>query len=251
MPHVSKFFVLICCIVLMGKSVKSAMKKSWKPAANFDADIPKFTPFEHESADEQQNNEEYLPQPFSDESVSTQERFQEPSPSPTAESFTEESTPVKAPFRSKVKIGAKIPEAYNKQKHQFNKNSNDFGSFDADMKPESEIENESVQQDEPIDSLIDDFISANKDSVDVFPQNDDEEATVEDDNDQPEQPATKQTQPEKATVSHYQVGQAINLTVSEKDNTVNVKFDENALKEIMTGKRKGKFISFSDESLSL
>lgn len=236
----TKYFILLCLFIPLNYNVEGAMKKSWKPAVNFDEDAPKFTPFDEEDAGGRPPAEHHHHVHHDHHHKPKYEALLDPSPSP--ETFADES-PVKSPFRSKVKA-SHFKRPVHKKDHKY---SDDFGTFhddfqaddpEVDEKYQEPIQHDQQQEPENIEEMLDDFIEANIESAEDEKQSDDGAATVEDEE---EESPKLEEKPSKPKTSHYKVGPLMNLTVNEKDNLVNVKIDENAFKEIITGKRKGKF----------
>jgi hypothetical protein len=101
-------------LFVMCQHVSGAMKKSWKSAANFDSDIPKFTPFE---------NSENLAEHNLDQ-VQMKTTQTPSSPSPTAETLPGKiSSKFKAPSKH-------VAELY---KQHMKNQEKDFGVFNANL----------------------------------------------------------------------------------------------------------------------
>lgn len=204
------------------------MKKSWKSAANFDADIPKFTPFGTEgsliSKGETNLNEVKM------ETTRTTEK--PTSPSPSAETLINKlSSKIKAPSKH-------IAVVYNLLTKEANKKQ-DFGSFDAnineDLEPEipqksySEAQHEADRNQIDISQILNDLTEeADKESLahDSIKNDFDTENVIE----VHENESTNSTQ--------YKLGSLMNVTVVDgvsDESLVNVNVDQNTLKQIFTG----------------
>lgn len=202
----------------MAHDVNGAMKKSWKSAANFDSEIPTFTPFNHgdDSGSKVEPNLSEVPLKTTESSLS---------PSPSAETLT--SSKISSKFKAPSKYVADI---YKQQSAQKTVNK-DFGAFDGnvmhdDTKLSEEHKNEIIIEDEHID--FEQIIGQLNDEADKAEPSDDntvdelEISTIANDD-------TNTTQ--------YKVGPLMNVTIDSDSDSVNVNLDQKTLKEIFTGSR--------------
>lgn len=248
-------FTLIAMIGV--QNVKCAMKKSWKSAANFDAEIPVFTPFEKE-AEMMMNTDEKI---FNEIAIET---TQTPtSPSPSAETLV-------GKISSKIRAPSNIVAAVYQKLHHDNKINEirDFGKFEANIAaepiaPEEPVaEPEPVSESEPIAST-DSTLNASE----ILTENEEVPVVVVVDDESTKRPSFNlrdifnqlseeaeqknkfsDEQPEAAddielsTISNDQVnatqikvGQFMNVTIDSEDSVVNVTLNQGTLKEIFKG----------------
>lgn len=225
----SRIYVVTVVLLIFYQDVNGAMKKSWKSAANFDAEIPKFTPFNNEGdlSDESNLNEVQL------------KTTQVPtSPSPSAETLTSK-------IRSKIKAPSKyVADIYNQIRHGPPTNANtDFGTFDADMShhesdqpPHQETANDEIDIEQVLNQL-----NQEADKHDL--ENDSIENSVDSDDELEVSSGANSTQ--------FKVGPLMNVTIDSGESVVNVNLDQNTLKEIFTGSRSHAILSFLTASMSL
>lgn len=171
-------------ILLIIQSANSAMRKSWKSSANFESNIPKFTPFENFVADAE----------------------------------TEEPSVPSTKISAKIKAHEKhVAELYNNIKDS-RKVSEDFGSF-AYHVPQSSSEEEELDNEIP-SKLLNHNLS--DESVD---EDDGEFDLVSNDD-----------------ATEYKIGQLMNVSVNSNEETVEIKLDQQSLKDIFTGNKRGKLL---------
>lgn len=115
-----KLLILVFLSIL---NANCRVQKALKPA-NFEADVPKFTPFEHDEI-------------FENKARHLKTTESSTSPSPSAETLTKK-------ISSRIKMPEKYVAELSKVK-DVRKISNDFGSFDF-KKSDEEPQNEEVQQ---------------------------------------------------------------------------------------------------------
>jgi len=202
-------FVVLLSLICIHQHVNCAMKKSWKSAANFDAEIPKFTPFEEDAS---QHKEVEV-------KTTTQAP---PSPSPSAETLT-------AKISSKIKMPPKYVAEVFSQFHQ-EKLKQDFGAFDAQVE----------QQSNEIESLAPPALDIEQVLNELNAEAEKEEAEKEDET--TETPSAGDDELEitsiasdVANVTQFKVGPLMNVSVDTHDSLVNVKLDRNTLKSIFSG----------------
>lgn len=171
-------------IMLIIQSANSAMRKSWKSSANFESNIPKFTPFENFVGDAE---------------------TEEPSVS---------STKISAKIKAQEKH---VAELYNNIKDS-QKVSQDFGSF-AYHVPETSSEEEELDNEIPSKLLNHNLSDENDD------EDDGEFDLVSNDD-----------------ATEYKVGQLMNVSVNSNENTVKINLDQQSLKDIFTGNKRGELL---------
>lgn len=103
---------IIAMIVIFHHGVSCAMRKSWKSSVNFDADIPKFTPFEDMKSEVKEGRD-----------IKTTEVVTHPSPSA-------ETLKISSKFKMPEKIGKLFKE----------EPKDGFGKFDYEVLEESSEE---------------------------------------------------------------------------------------------------------------
>ena len=217
----NKLVVLLCFINCL--QVQCAMKKSWKSAANFDADFPKFTPFEMENTMNENNGVNLAKVEIANEII---EASALAAPLPTVNTLVETES---APYRSKIKANSKyVADIYSKYQQDMQKHTNDFGKFAAQeivekptkviaAKPE-EKEPEKQTQD-VIGQVIEDLSEA--------------QSIIE--SDSVKEPSNNITDDSNSSIKEYNIGPLMNLTIDSTDDLVKVHLDQNTLKEIITG----------------
>lgn len=205
-----KIFAATVLCLIVAHDVNGAMKKSWKTAANFDAGIPTFTPFQHgedlKTKDEPSLNE-----------IEVKTTLSPQSPPPTAETL------ISSKISSKIKAPSKhVADIYKSYHHNLRKTPNkDFGAFD---KPSME-QNEIVIEDDHID--IEQIIGQLNDEADKH-------QVVSDNIDELE---ISSITDHDTNITQFKVGPLMNVTIDSEDSLVNVNLDKNTLKEIFTGSR--------------
>jgi hypothetical protein len=228
--------------------VHGAMKKSWKSAANFDTDIPKFSPFDNEG-DMMNKADAHLNEVF----VETTDK--PTSPSPSAETLVGKMS---SKISSKIKSPPRhVAEVYN----NLQKNSvKDFGVFDAEMAEEKPVEEPKDKQaeeatEQPADEQIAQESGMVKTVQDVLNEVTGEQIDVAQLIDELSEVTSKTPElvmlgnteeaddgfevtsivTENTNTTQYKVGPLMNVTIDTDDSLVNVKLDQNTLKEIFTG----------------
>lgn len=182
--------------LIFNHSTNCALRKSWKLAPNFDDEIPKFTPFD--------NMDEEVKEVKVARDIKTTEAVTQPSPS--AETLK---------ISSKFKMPGKIAKIFKEEPKE------GFGKFAYEI-PEDSNEEKSE----------DDDSSDNNEGVLKSLEIKNSKSEENDDDDGYE--ITSYGASENAT--HYNIGRFVNVTVDEKDSTVNVNLDQNTLKEVFSGK---------------
>lgn len=235
LPKVFIMFQKVCIaafVLIALQNADCAMKKSWKSAANFDDEIPKFTPFDHRvelaKTSEIDLNE-----------VSIQTKIQTSKSEPTANTLSSKiSSKIKAPPKY-------VADMYKQLNKEEKKNKNDFGSFDADIQgdapaPEpakpivSEATSETSQPEEAKEELeIKQILSALSDIVDRenSPSSSNDNKIVA--NEEGLDISTNDS--EETNSTQYKVGPLMNVTIDSEDSVVKVNLDQAELKEIFTG----------------
>jgi hypothetical protein len=198
---VSVAFLVIC----LGSLADCALRKSWKSRANFEADIPKFTPFEGEEISSGGGS-----------SIKKTEVITEPTPS--AETLTNSNNNNK--ISSRIKMPEKyVADIYSTLTKEATKKSQDFGRF-AYQVPEIESSEEDENDNE---------IPSSKHLINHSGEEEIDDASEDDEEDEVEVYSTSET-------THLKVGQLLNVTVDSEDNTVNVNLDQHTLKDIFSGR---------------
>lgn len=212
-----QMFVTVFLLSSVWQNAEGAMKKSWKSAANFDAEIPKFTPFENKDNFGQQNLDE----------VQMKTTKSPSNPSPTAETLPGKiSSKIKAPTKH-------VAEMYNKFRQEQEINANkDFGVFNANLVAQAgqaahEDRFESIAE-EHLD--IEQVVSQLTEEALLI--GDSKDNSVESDDDLEITPIGNI---ENTNVTQYKVGPLMNVTIDSDESLVNVNLDQNTLKEIFTG----------------
>lgn len=202
------------------QNASCAMKKSWKSAANFDDEIPRFTPFKTQA------------DMLNKLRTNINEIQVDAAATPTPSTTLAPAEPSSGKISSKIKMPIKyVAEIYSLFKRE-NKNSaeNDFGSFDhaaeADTptteKSESGVEFTTKQFDiETIINELSDEEADDSSSNKIRRSDDGIEIESFDD--------------EMTNTTQYKVGSLMNLTIDSDDSTVKVNLDQTTLKEIITG----------------
>lgn len=206
------------------------MKKSWKSAANFDDEMPRFTPFKTQA--------DMLNKLHTNTNGNQVDVAATPTPSTTLQP----AEPLGGKISSKIKMPTKyIADIYSLFKKE-NKNSaeNDFGSFDhaaeADT-PAPEKAESSSPAPEKTESR-DEFTTEHFDIETIINELSDDEADDSSDNKirrSDDGIEIESIDDEQANNTQYKVGSLMNLTIDSDDSTVNVNLDQTTLKEIITG----------------
>lgn len=219
----SKIFFVTFLLLIVYQDVNCAMKKSWKSAANFDADIPKFTPFD--------DNDSLVSS--SDDNHRIQEKTTETptSPIPSAESLISKlSSKIRTPPKHIVEIYSQLHQEMLNDGINYESlkaNTEKDGSLETTAQP-LEIEPESEQYN--IQQILNELSEeADKSSNSSNAMNSLLESDVELD--------IVPIANENINTTQYKVGPLMNLTIDSEDNLVNVNLDQNTLKEIFTGSR--------------
>lgn len=214
-----KLVVVLCFINCL--QVQCAMKKSWKTTANFEADVPKFTPFMVENA---LKVKEVVKLAKVDTVNEVIEAAALTAPLPTVNTLVNTES---APYRSKIKANSKyVADIYSKYQQDTHKMTNDFGNFAAqkvEKKPTkviAEIHEEPEKTQDVVEQVLEDLVAA--------------ENII--DSDSYKESFNNSTNDSNSTIKEYDMGPLMNLTIDSADNLVNVNFDQNTLKEIITGK---------------
>ena len=206
---------IVCLFVW--QNVDGAMKKSWKSAANFDTDIPKFTPFEH--GDVLLNNAETDLNEIKLKTTATPS-----SPRPTAETLVNK---ISSKFRAPSKYVADIYKQFHEERE---KNVNDFGSFNKNSEEATTLKTQEEQKHEEID--LDTILGQLVDEADtVSDLSSDNNNSVEVEDNLDISPIVN----DQTNMTKYKVGPLMNVTIDAEDSFVNVNLDQNTLKEIFTG----------------
>lgn len=214
--------VCVVFVLIVHQHVHCAMRKSWKSVPNFDAEIPKFTPFNDEA-----DLNSAAASELNEVKAITQAPPSTPLPSPETLTSNKISSKIKAPSKY-------IADIYN-QLHQQNlhKNTNDFGAFNANVahdkvsSPESETEsvhhetasNDQIDIEQVLNQLTEEAV-ASESTNDVDTEDELEISSITS---------------EDANTNQYKVGQLMNLTIDNEESSVHVNLDQNKLKEIFTG----------------
>lgn len=216
-----KLVVLLCFINCL--QVQCAMKKSWKSTANFDADIPKFTPFIAENAFKEKDGVKFAKVDIANEII---EAAALTAPLPMVNTLVETEA---APYRSKIKANSKyVSDIYSKYQQDMHKNTHDFGKFAAEkiVKTPTKVIDTIITHEKP--KVPEDFVD------EVIEQLSEAENIIEYDSSK-ESFNNSMTDDSNSTIKEYNIGPLMNLTIDSADNLVNVNFDQNTLKEIITG----------------
>lgn len=223
MKMFNKIWIATFLLLTVYENVNGAMKKSWKSAANFDADIPKFTPFE---------SEESLPvKDASLNEVVIQTTETSTNPSPSAETLISKiSSKIKAPSN-------KIADIYNKFYQDMHKKpNNDFGVFEGN-KEDSEASSEAFEdfteqaQPGPEHEQINIQQILNELSEEADKESASNDSTADEENDI----EISSIENGEKNTTQFKVGPLMNVTINPEDSLVNVNLDKNTLKEIFTG----------------
>ena len=210
-----KLVVLLCFINCL--QVQCAMKKSWKSTANFDADIPKFTPFMGENVLKEKDVVKLSKVDIANEII---EAAAFTAPLPTVNTLVQTEA---APYRSKIKANSKyVADIYSKYQQDMQKHTNDFGKFNTQeivKKPTKVIAEIHEESEDVVGQVIEQLAEA--------------ENIIESDNNK--ESLNNSTDDSNSTIKEYNIGPLMNLTIDSADNLVNVNFDQNTLKEIITG----------------
>lgn len=208
--------------------VDCAMKKSWKSAANFDDEIPKFTPFDHQ-VDLMKTSEVDL----NEVSVET---------SPAVSNSAQAANTLSSKISSKIKAPPKyVADMYKQLNKEVKKNTKDFGVFDANIQGDesaaaalvAEPTSEPPQPDSSKEQHeIEEILSALSEIVDKESSPVESKSEPEAENDGIEITSDKN---EESNSTRYKVGPLMNVTIDSEDSVVNVNLDQAELKEIFTG----------------
>lgn len=209
-----QMFVTVFLLSSVWQNADGAMKKSWKSAANFDAEIPKFTPFENKENFGQQNLDE----------VQMKTTKTPSNPSPTAETLPGKiSSKIKAPSKH-------VAEMFNKirQEQQLNANK-DFGVFNANLVAQA---GQAAHEDR-FESIAEEHLDIEQ----VVSQLTEEALMIGDtkDNSVDDLEISSIGNNENSNTTQYKVGPFMNVTIDSDESLVNVNLDQNTLKEIFTG----------------
>lgn len=217
------------------------MKKSWKSAANFDADIPKFSPFDDEG-DMMKKNGVHINE------IEVETTRSPPSPLPSAETFINKmSSKIKAPPKY-------VAEVFHNFHHEMQKvDVKDFGAFDADMpeqkpaasqqqKPVKEIIDTPVKE-QTIQDVLNDVAEEQVDIAQILEDLSGDsnknqasfDNTVEASDDDEDITEISPIDNENTNTTQFKVGQLMNVTIDAEESLVNVNLDQNTLKQIFTG----------------
>lgn len=215
------FFKICSCLLIsliVARSGDCATKKSWKSAANFDTDIPSFTPFKREAVMKRENEEV---QPETPRTPS--------SPSPSVATLTK-SGKIRSKIRVPVHPDLKQQEPHNNEIKDFGKlDSNEVhGAETYEKKAAQEVEAEIVKDTINIEQILGQ-LNDEAEKATSTTEKTDNSVDAEDDI---EISAVKN---EQTNVTQYKVGQLMNLTLSNEDNLVKVNLDQTELKQIFTG----------------
>jgi hypothetical protein len=219
-------FRQICVTAIMLAVVcDAAMKKSWKSAANFDDEIPKFTPFE--------NSENLETQKLDEVQMKTTK-------TPTSSPSLSETMPGK--MSSKIRAPSKhVAEMFNQFQQEVKKNSNqDFGAFNANLAAQAAQEDrfETIADEEQLD--IEQVLSQLTDDAKVS----------DDSTDNSEDELEITPIGNYSNTAKYKVGPLMNVTIDSEDSLVNVNLDQNTLKEIFTGSGSWSLIKPSSSTIN-
>lgn len=205
-------------LTVVSLQVHGAMKKSWKSAANFDTEIPKFTPFE--------SNENLANKKLDEVQMRT-----------TLNPPSAETLPGK--MSSKIKAPTKyVADIYKNLHMEIKKNSNqDFGAFNANLAAQAAHEDrfETIVN-EQLD--IEQVLNQLTDKAEFASDTSDNGVETED-----ELEITPIANSGNSNTTQYKVGPLMNVTIDSEDSVVNVNLDQNTLKEIFTG--SGSRLSFT------
>lgn len=218
MLRLDKIVVVLCFINCL--QVQCAMKKSWKSTANFDAEIPNFAPFMVENTFKEKNDVKLAKVDITNEII---EAAALTAPMPTVNTLVETES---APYRSKIKANSKyVADIYSKYQQDVQKHTNDFGNFAGQKivkKPTKVIAELHEEPEETVDvvgQVLEELVEA--------------ENIIESDSNK--ESFNNSTDNLNSTIKEYNMGPLMNLTIDSADNLVNVNFDQNTLKEIITG----------------
>lgn len=186
---------IIAILVIFHHGVSCAMRKSWKSAANFDDEVPKFTPFENVGGEVKDVKE--------GRDIKTTETVTQPSPS--AETLK---------ISSKFKMPGKVAKIYKEEPKE------GFGKFAYEVPEESAEEKSSDDEKDENDFNNEEVLKNLEIKHDEEEDEEGYEITSFDAND---------------NSSHYNIAKFVNVTIDEEDRSVNVNLDQNTLKEIFSG----------------
>lgn len=223
-----KMIVKICFVsfllLTVYENVNCAMKKSWKSSANFDTEIPKFTPFENEGS--LTINKETSLNEIVMKTTQTSTNL-----SPSAETLSSK-------ISSRIKAPNQIADVYSQIYQDMHKTENDFGTFEGN-KENDEQSSEAVQdilvhiQPEPENEQINIQQILNELSEEA----DKESAASDSSNNEDiaDELEISSVTNDATNTTEFKVGPLMNVTIDSGDSLVNVNLDKNTLKEIFTG----------------
>lgn len=220
---IRKLYFASLIILFAHQKVNCAMKKSWKSAANFDSDVPKFTPFLAEGTFVSKAETDLL----ETKTEASQTTETQTSPSPSSETLINRlSSKIRAPSKHIANVYSLITKDANKKENSF-----DFpdGQPEIPQKIYSEAQHEADRNQIDISQILHDLTEeADKENENHDSSSND--VDPEDDIEVHENESTNSTQ--------YKVGSLMNVTVVNgvsDDSLVNVNLDKNTLKQIFTG----------------
>lgn len=213
-----KKIVSIVIFITLASCVSGAIRKSWKSPANFEEEIPKFTPFDSEEIVAENGG-------GSGEKFKTTETTTTPSPSPATLTNQKISSRIKMPEKYVADIYSTLT------KDSANKISNDFGAFNFETSPSEEDDDQFI----PTNKLANKNDNAN--NIDSNTSSEQEKTDEEEFDDDLEIMANDDA-------TQYKVGQLLNVTVDPDENTVNVNVDQQTLKDLFTGRGNKRLMIF-------
>lgn len=222
----NKFCLATFLFLAIYDSVNCAMKKSWKSAANFDTEVPKFTPFT-------QNNDLLTVEQTNLDEIVIKTTETPTSPSPSAETLVNK---ISSKIKGQSNELADIYDQFYQEMHK--KPSEDFGTIgDTEENHESPDTLEDIVepiQPNPVHEEFNIQQILNKLSAEA-----DRESNTNSDslnNDESIDEFEISSIPNESTnKTQFKVGPLMNVTVDSSESSVNVNLDQNTLKEIFTG----------------
>lgn len=208
------------------QNASCAMKKSWKSAANFDDEMPRFTPFKTQA--------DMLNKLHTNNEIQVAAT---PTPSTTLPPAEPSGGKISSKIKMPTKYVADIYSLFNRE----NKNSGetDFGSFDhaaeADTPAPEIVEPKSPapEKSESIDEFTtEQFVETIINELSVDEADDSIANKIRRNDDGIE---IESIDDELTNSTQYKVGSLMNLTIDSDDSTVKVNLDQTTLKEIITG----------------
>lgn len=221
-------------LLIVSQNVDCAMKKSWKSAANFDDEIPKFTPFDHQ-VDLSKTSDVDL----NEVSIKT---------SPAASHPAQAANTLNSKISSKIKAPPKyIADMYKQLNKEAKKNTKDFGAFDVNIQGDAPAAEPAIilslettsekQQPDPTKEQhkIEEILGALSEIVarESTPSGSIESKSEPEADDDDLEISTYNN--EESNSTQYKVGPLMNVTIDSEDSVVNVNLDQAELKEIFTG----------------